>query len=375
MGRTLVVTNDFPPRRGGIETFVYEVVRRFPGGSVVVLTSRAEGAAEFDRALPFPVVRSPARTLLPTRAVARHAAEVASSHGCDRVWFGAAAPLGLLAGPLRAAGIRRLVASTHGHEVWWASLPGARSALRRVGDGVDVVTYLGDYTRRRIVPVLSARAAAAARRLRPGVDTTVFRPSPEGRVVRDRHGLGERPVVLCVSRLVRIKNQRALVQALPLVRERVPEATLLVVGGGPEEAHLRAIAAARGVEDAVVLAGSVPHGAVAPYYAAADVFAMPCRTRRLGLHPEGLGIVFLEAAASGLPVLVGRSGGAPDTLEDGRTGHLVDGGDVSEVAGRLVDLLVDPERAAAMGRAGRDFARRHWSWDDSFGTLAELLRL
>ncbi|GAB3861724.1 hypothetical protein GCM10029963_66730 [Micromonospora andamanensis] len=144
MSRTLLVTNDFPPRPGGIQSFVHNLAVRQPAGSVVVYASRWAGADKFDADQPFEVVRERTKVLLPTPVVARRAARLARSYGCDTVWFGAAAPLGLLAAGLRRrAGIRRAVALTHGHEVGWAALPVARSALRRIGRDTDVVTYLG----------------------------------------------------------------------------------------------------------------------------------------------------------------------------------------------------------------------------------------
>ncbi|WOX21557.1 glycosyltransferase family 4 protein [Streptomyces solicathayae] len=372
MSTTLVITNDFPPRQGGIETFVYQVTARMPG-DVVVYTSGEAGSGAFDAGLPFPVVRDPSRTLLPTRRVTRRAIELAREHGCDRVWFGAAAPLAAMAPELRRAGIRRMVATTHGHEIWWARTPGARRLLRRIGDHVDVVTYLGEYTRSRIAPALGPRARLS--RLTPGVDAAEFRPDPASgarRAVRERHGIADdRRVILCASRLVARKGQDTLIRALPLVRRAVPEAVLLVVGQGPAERRLRRLAVSCPA-DSVVFAGGRSHAEIAEYYAASDVFAMPCRTRRAGLEAEGLGIVFLEAAASGLPVVAGDSGGAPDAVLDGQTGHVVPGRDVDAVARAVTSLLVSPD-SAAMGEAGRRWVEREWSWEAAVGQLARLL--
>ncbi|MEU6486455.1 glycosyltransferase family 4 protein [Streptomyces sp. NPDC046887] len=369
---TLVVTNDFPPRQGGIETFVKQLTDRFPLGRVVVYTSAEPGGAAHDAALPYPVVRDRARMLLPTPRTTARAVALAREHGCEAVWFGAAAPLGLMAPRLRReAGVRRVVATTHGHEVWWARTPGAAALLRRIGRGADAVTYLGAATRAPLARALGSGARLV--RMVPGVDAAAFAGGVPGRI-RRRLGLpAEAPVVLCAARLVPRKGQDTLIRALPLVRARVPGTRLLLVGAGPDEARLRRLADRYGVSGAVVFAGGRPHRELPDHYAAADVFAMPCRTRRAGLELEGLGIVYLEAAAAGLPVLAGRSGGAPDTVRDGETGFVVDGRDVAAVAGRLTGLLGDRAAAAAMGARGRERVAADWSWEGAWEVLAGLL--
>ena len=372
MTRTLLVTNDFPPRPGGIQSFVHNLLLRQPPGSVVVYASTWRGAEKFDADQPFEVIREDTSVLLPTPAVARRAVALARAYQCDAVWFGAAAPLGLLAHPLRRrAGVRRAVALTHGHEVGWAMLPGARGALRRIARGQDVVTYLGEYTRVRL-----ARALHGLTRLEwlaPGVDVDVFRPDVDGAPVRARYGLADRPVIVCVSRLVPRKGQDALIRALPQVRRRVPGTALLLVGGGPDRARLARLARAHGVASDVILTGTVPAEELPAHYAAGDVYAMPCRTRRGGLDVEGLGIVYLEASATGLPVIAGDSGGAPDAVREGETGFVVDGRDLTALTDRLVTLLTDRELAARMGAAGRAWTEATWRWETQATRLTALL--
>jgi phosphatidylinositol alpha-1,6-mannosyltransferase len=373
-GRTLVVTNDFPPRVGGIESFVLAMVQRLPAESVVVHTARQHGDAAFDAGLPFPVIRDPSRLMVPTPAITSRSVRIARDMGCDSVWFGAAAPLGLMASTLRSrAGVRRTVATTHGHEVWWARTPGARALLRRIGDTNDVLTYVASYTRDRIARALSPAAAARMVRLTPGVDTDVFRPDVDGSPVRRRYGLGDRPVVVCVSRLVERKGQDMLVRALPLVHRRVPDAALLIVGDGPRREKLVALAESLGVVGDVVFAGAHPWADLPPYFAAGDVFCMPTRSRKLGFEVEALGIVFLEASACGLPVVVGDSGGAPDTVRHGETGYVVDGRSVEDIASRLSELLLDRELAARLGASGRSCVEEEWGWDRIAGSIASLL--
>uniref|UniRef100_UPI00183D4613 glycosyltransferase family 4 protein n=1 Tax=Sporichthya sp. TaxID=65475 RepID=UPI00183D4613 len=281
-------------------------------------------------------------------------------------------PLGLLAPGLRSAGVKRSVGITHGHEAGWALVPGGRSGLRRIAAGLDVMTYLGDYTHRTI-----SRAVAPADRpklvqLHAGVDTEQFAPGTGRAERRAALGLGERPVVVCVSRLVKRKGQDALIRALPAIRARVPGTALLIVGSGPDADRLRSLAARTGVATDVIFSGGVPWSELPSWYAAGDVFAMPCRTRRRGLDVEGLGMVYLEASATGLAVVAGDSGGAPDAVLAGRTGHVVDGRSPAAVADRISGLLSDPVAAAAMGAAGREWALQEWNWDLQAQRLLEL---
>jgi len=369
----LVVTNDFPPRQGGIETFVRSLCDELP--DLVVLTSRMPGATQYDSSLPFPVVRDRTAMLLPTPRVTRSAVRVMRAYGADRVVFGAAAPLGLMGPALRKAGARRIVALTHGHETWWAGTPGARQALRRIGDAADTMTSVSAWCQGQIAPALSTDAANRMRRLTPGVDTSRFTPDSGGEQVRKGLGLEGVPVVACVSRLVARKGQDTLIRAWPRVLATVPEAVLLIVGGGPDRDRLEELATQTGVAPAVRFTGPVPWDEIPPYVDAADVFAMPCRTRRFGYEPEALGIVTLEAAATGKPVVVGDSGGAADTVRHGETGYLVDPYNPVPTAVRLIELLTDPARARAMGEAGRAWVQRDWTWAGSGRLLRELLDL
>src|SRR4051794_38864690 len=371
--KVLLVTNDFPPRPGGIQSFLHGLVSRLDPAEVVVYTSRWRDWQEWDTAQPFEVVREDTSVLLPTPQVRRRAVSLLSEHGCDSVWFGAAAPLGLLAPALRRAGARRIVATTHGHEVGWAAMPGGRQLLRRIAGDIDVMTYLGEYTRSRLAGAVGSYADRL-QRLTPGVDASVFRPGL-GADVRSSLGLADRPVAVCVSRLMPRKGQDVLIRALPAVQAAVPDAALLLVGGGPSRSRLESLASSTGVASSVSFTGSVEWPLLPSYYAAGDVFAMPCRTRLGGLDVEGLGIVFLEAAACGLPVVAGNSGGAPDAVLDGETGYVVEGEDVGTTAEKLVSLLCSPSDARALGERGRAWVSDEWSWKKSSQTLRVLLTL
>ena len=376
MDKTLIVTNDFPPRPGGIQTFVHNMAVRMPAGRIVVYASGwrdGEEVARFDAEQPFQVVRDRTTMLLPTPRVTRRAAEILKAEGCGSVWFGAAAPLGLMAPALRRAGASRLLGMTHGHEAAWAQLPASRQLLRRIGAGTDTLTYLGEYTRSRIAAAIGPEAAARMAQVPPGVDEKTFHPDSGGAEVRQRLGLTSRPVVVCVSRLVPRKGQDTLIRALPTVLARVPDAVLLIVGDGPYRADLEKLAAATGVSASVRFTGAVPWAELPAHYGAGDVYAMPCRTRRGGLDVEGLGIVYLEASATGLPVVAGDSGGAPDAVLEGETGYVVGGRDPGALAERLVVLLEDAGLRERLGTRGREWVEQNWRWDLLAGRLAALL--
>ena len=381
MTRVLIVTNDYPPRNGGIQSFVHALATRLPADGVVVYAPAWPGAAEFDARQPFPVVRHPRSLMLPLPAVGSRACALLAEYGCDRVLFGAAAPLGLLAPRLRRAGAQRIVGLTHGHEAGWAALPGARSLLHRIGDEVDVLTYLAEYFRIRLARALSAQAAGRMVKLAPGVDPAEFRPGAGGGRIRGQLGIAPgRPVVVCVSRMVPRKGQDTLIRAWPLVRSGLAarsglatDPLLLLVGDGPDRQRLARLADAAGVADSVVFTGPVSPADLPAYYDAGNVFAMPCRTRRGGLDVEGLGIVYLEASATGLPVVGGDSGGAPDAVLAGETGYVVPGRNVAALAERLTALLSDPAGAAAMGDKGRGWIEREWTQDLVARRLQDIL--
>ncbi|UUO04058.1 glycosyltransferase family 4 protein [Mycolicibacterium novocastrense] len=375
MSRVLLVTNDFPPRRGGIQSYLQALVDHLVADGRHTLTVYApkwKGADEFDRDAPYRVVRHPTTLMLPEPSVSSRMRRLIEQTAAETVWFGAAAPLALMAPLARGAGARRVIASTHGHEVGWSMLPLARNALRRIGSGTDAVTYVSQYTRRRFASAFGPHAALE--HLPPGVDTDRFTPDEVARAqLRARYRLGNRPVVVCLSRLVPRKGQDMLIRAMPAIRQRVPDAALVIVGGGPYRSTLHKLAHSFGVAEDVVFTDAVPGNELPAHHAMADVFAMPCRTRGAGLDVEGLGIVYLEASATGVPVVAGRSGGAPETVRDGETGVVVDGWDVGAIAAAVGDLLSDPDRAVRMGAAGRRWVVDNWQWHTQAKRLSDLL--
>jgi phosphatidylinositol alpha-1,6-mannosyltransferase len=365
--RILLVTNDFPPRVGGIQNYLWNIYSRLDPDDVVVLAPAHPGDRHWDQAQPFEVVRWPGRVYWPAASLKRRIAEIVRTRSVDAVAFGAMLPMNLIGSSLD----RPVVVHTHGFEVAWARVPVLVQMLRRIGRNARLMTVVSSYTERFIARALGPGTPVEL--LRTGVDLERFTPAADGTEVRKRHGLGSSPVVAHVSRLVARKGQDVLIRAMRLVRAEVPDAKALVVGGGPDASRLRRLAASEGIEDAVVFAGEVGEEQLAAHYAAGDVFAMPCRSRWANLEVEGLGLVYLEAQACGRPVITGDSGGAPEAVVPAETGFVVRGDDHRALAAKLTDLLGDPRRARAMGLAGRAFVEANHRWDDVVARYRRML--
>lgn len=368
--RVLWVTNDLPPRTGGIQQFVANLLARVhPEGTVVVGPGRQPGAAAHDAAQPYTTVRL-GGAVLPTPAVRRRVIAVARRHRPDVVVLGASWPLGELAPALRRELATPVVALSHGLEAGLVRV-GLGRLVARATRGLAAVTTISDFTASRLAPHVRA---GTVRRVPPGVDLERFTPQIDGTAMRRGWGVPpDAPLVGCISRLVARKGQDVLLDVWPRVRARHPDAWLVLVGEGPDERQLRRRIAALGPDPQVVLAGRASWEDLPACYAALDVFAMPCRTRWAGLDVEGLGIVYLEAQACGVPVVAGRSGGAPETVRDGITGTVVDGRDRPAVAAALDRWLAAGDDRAAAGRAGRDWVAARWDWDAIAGRFTALL--
>jgi phosphatidyl-myo-inositol dimannoside synthase len=368
----LVITNDLPPRVGGIQYYVDQLARGLvaAGDQVTMYGSTSEGWEAFDATAPYTVVREATSTLLPTPTVLRHALRIIERRQPDVVVFGATFPLALMGPRLRRRTGLPYVGFTHGLEVSSARAPGGSRLLRSIGRDAAAVTFVSHWCQDLLRPGFGPGPRYEL--LPPAVDPA-FHPGVDGSAVRARHGFGDDPVVVCVSRMVERKGQDQLIRSLPELRRRVPGARLLLVGGGPFRDGLVALARDTGVSDWVTIAGQVSDEELPAHYAAGDVFAMPCRERKGGLEVEAFGIVFIQAQAIGRPVVAGNIGGVPDALDPGRTGLLVDGASVDQVTDAVASLLGDPERATSMGEAGARFVADGFTWDRRTADLRRLL--
>jgi phosphatidylinositol alpha-1,6-mannosyltransferase len=366
----LLVTNDFPPKVGGIQSYLWELWRRLDPISFTVLTTPYEGADAWDAEQPFRVVRTADRMLLPTPSLARRVDALAAEAGAALVVLDPALPVGLL-GP-RLSRPYGLV--LHGAEVTVPGrLPGARSLLGRVLRGASEVIAAGGYPAAE-----GERAAGRALPVTvvpPGVDVDRFVPlDPEARA--KGRALFDLPtdarLVVSVSRLVPRKGMDVLIEAAALLAPERPDLVVVIGGSGRDRARLDRVVARTGAP--VRLVGRVPDPDLPVLYGCADISAMLCRNRWAGLEQEGFGIVFLEAAACGVSQVAGDSGGAAEAVGDGDTGLVVRApSDPAAVARALASLLDDDDRRRRMGTAGRERAVRDFGYDVLAARLAEVL--
>jgi phosphatidylinositol alpha-1,6-mannosyltransferase len=363
---TLFITNDFGPRAGGIETFVHGLIERLPKGSVIVYTSAQLNSNEFDakwlQDFGVEVIRDRSKILLPTPRVTMACQKILRERNLTRVAFGAAAPLGLMSRFLKSAGAKKIVALTHGHEVWWAKVAPFSLLMRTMSKNIDAITYLGDYTKGEISKAISKNDLGKLVQIAPGIDIDHFSPVDSSNLRADL-GLTDKSVIISVGRLVHRKGQDQLIASLPAIRAKIPNVHLVLVGVGPYQKHLEKLATKLKVTDCLTFIGRINYSELPKYICIGDIFAMPSRSRFFGLEVEGLGIVYLEASSCGLPVIGGKSGGAPDAVLIGESGLVVDGTSTLEIAEGCIELLSNPELCAVMGATGRQWIIDNWRWE------------
>jgi len=375
--RILLVTNDLGPRAGGIETFILGLLAQLNGEDIAIYTSSQDGDLEFDLELKkkysVEVIRDKTKVLLPSPRVTRDVIKVMKQFDSEIIWFAAAAPLAWMSPRMRKAGAKKIVALTHGHEVWWAKLFPFNLAMRRIGNSVDVITYLGEYTKNAMAKALGGRVRLV--QIAPGIDVEHFKPVAKSSSLIEKYGLQENLVIMCVGRLVHRKGQDKLIEAMPSILKRNPNAILVLIGAGPRAKKLEALVAKYKIYSNVLFLGRVSYEELPEHLAMADLFIMPSRSRLFGLEVEGLGIVYLEASSCGLPVIAGESGGAPDAVRVGETGFLVDGTNPNAIAEVVSGALSDLPRLRKMGDNGRKWTVENWSWSIWGKKFAELLTL
>ena len=376
MKRHLLVTNDFPPKVGGIQSYLWDLWSRLDPSSFVVLTASSDdGAAAFDAAQAergIHIQRVPGRILFfPTPDALAAVRAAVKEHAVDMVLLDPALPLGLLGPHLDVP----YAVILHGAEVTVPGrLPGSRAALARVLRGARLVVSAGSYPAaeaRRVVPGLQTRMVEVP----PGVDVSSIVPfkAAERRAARAALGLPvDGPLLSSVSRLVPRKGMDVLIEAAIRLSPSYPDLVLAIAGDGRERGHLQRLADQSPVR--VEVLGRVSQEDRAALLGAADVFVMACRNRWLGLEQEGFGIVFLEAAAAGVPQVAGDSGGASEAVLHGKTGLVVaDPANPGAVAEALRTLLADPANRRRMGKAARSRVQEAFDNDVLASRLAEAL--
>ena len=343
--RLLVVTNDYPPQPGGIQQWLGNLIDVFPGEVRVLAPDDGEATTRRGESV---VVRGDHRWMLPTRRVRRWIEHNVDQFRADVVLYGAPHPLTLVARKVRKTTGVPYVVMTHGAEVTLpAAVPGLRRLVAAPLVAADGLFAVSKYTAQQ-VERLTGRPVVT---LGAGVDIDLYAPA-------DKADNSDTFTIGCVSRFVPRKGQLSLLRAVRMLRQYGLDVKVVLVGRGRMERRLRA--AARKLHVDAEFYVDVAWDALPELYRQFDAFAMPCNSRWLGLEVEGLGIVYLEAAASGIPVVAGDSGGAPETVIEGETGYVVES--TSRLADALGTLVTDRRRAAEMGRAGRRFIEAEWTW-------------
>lgn len=353
--RSLFITNDFPPRIGGAQSYYWGLIQTLDPADVVIIAPDQPGGSEFDATHAYTVHRYPLQQLRPTNGLLRLALDLIEAHGAELVQFGHPLPTGLL-GPriAKRTGLPYIVFLGGAEVTVPAALPIGSTLLRHVLSNAALLATVSDFT--ASIATRQVRGKVPAVTLRPPLDGTfALPPVPSKAQAKAQLGIDGELVVI-IGRLVPRKGQDRLIESLALLREDYPRVHLAIIGSGRIAGRLQRMAESRGVADRVVMTGALGTEELKTWLTAADIFACPCRTRWGGLEIEGFGIVFAEASLARLPVLAGRSGGAPESVKNGETGIIPAGDSAEEVAEALRRLLaLSPEAREAMGEKAREF--------------------
>ncbi len=368
--RRALLTNEFMPSPGGVERLLYLRASEFEPSGITVFAPCVPGCADFDVGRPYTTRRTavPGAAIPGWRDLARSLAPALRLYREHRrtpfqlIECGQTFPTALVALALRRLTGTPYLVWVHGNDLLGpARYRLLRVAIRAALCRAEAIVTNSTYTARLIAGF--GVPEARIRVIEPVVDLRKFRPQASSPELRDRYALGDGPVLLTVCRLVRRKGVDLVIEALARLAPSHPGLRYLVVGAGPERRNLETLARRHGVAERVIFAGSVPEEELPAHYHLASVFAMPSRHLGAEASVEGLGLVYLEAMASGLPVVAGRSGGVPDIVHDGINGLLVDPGSVEALVRALDTLLGDPEHAARLGAGGLAFVHRPRTWD------------
>ncbi len=369
--RVLVLSQVFPPKPGGSGRWLWELYRRLRDIDVRVLAGASDGADAFDRASPLAIQRIPLHLrswgVLNRKGLVDYLRALRAVQAVARQWrpseihCGKPLPEGALAWAIRSLTGTPYVCFAHGEELTLAAESRElRFLTRRVLHAARRVV-VNSHNTKRIVTETFAVPDSRVLILHPGVDTTRFRPVPPDPECRARLGWRDRRVVLTVGALQKRKGQDMMIRALVDIRRRCPDVLYAIAGEGWERAYLDALVASLDLGSAVQFCGVPDESLLVEYYQHCDLFALP--NRQVGSDIEGFGIVCLEAQAAGKPVVVGRSGGAPETVVAGTTGEVVACERPEELAAAVVDLLEDPARRKQMGEAARRHAVEQFDWE------------
>jgi phosphatidyl-myo-inositol dimannoside synthase len=368
---TLVLSEHFLPACGGTITWLLQTYRRYKPAEVVVVAGEHRDAQLVDPTLPFKVERiamsmsewdptAPA-SLWRYATMLRHVLRSCRQHHIQQLHCMRVLPEGLIGWCVGFMTARPYLLYAHGEEILIAlESRKLHWLIPRLFNRAAVIIA----NSRKTKALLEEMGVQPEKIhvIHPGVEATAFRIGNDAaRAVRQRHNLGQSPVLLTVGRLQRRKGQDMVIRALPRVIKRFPDVMYVVAGTGEDQAFLQRLAGDVGVQDKVIFVGPVVDGEQAAYYAACDVFIMP--NRQIGPDVEGFGIVFLEASAAGKPVIGGCSGGTGEAIRDGVTGIRVDGENVEAIAAAVIEILADPDKARAMGERGKQWVESAFTWE------------
>lgn len=372
MKRTLLLTQFFPPEKGGIQNYLYNICKNLPSDKTFVFSStpHKKEILEFDQSQPFKIYRNNSQEIyqklhLTSLSIYKETSKIVKENNIEKIFLGHFyIPYVITALILKKFKNIPYTIFTHGLEILETkNSPKSSYILKLCLKNAQNIIVTTDYLKNKIInKYYNLDLNKKIIKVPPGVNSGFFQPNLNTSSLKNKLDLKNKKIIFTCGRLVKRKNHQLVIKALPEILKKIPNAIYLIAGIGPEEKQLKKQVEELNLENQVKFLGEIKNKDLPLYYNLADIFCMPSLYNEETGDIEGFGMVFIEAQACGTPTIGSNTGGIPDAIRNNIDGFLIDPKSSQDLASKIIKLLLDPELANKIGKAGREKVVTEHNW-------------
>jgi phosphatidylinositol alpha-1,6-mannosyltransferase len=373
MKKILIATIEFPPQRGGVANYLAGLIGALPPDKAAVLAPKMAGVEQFDGGKPYKIYRKNLVSHLPFvwpkwLLTIWHLWRTARREKAEAILVGQVLPVGTAAYFLNKIFVLPYFVSCHGMDILTAAeSPRKKKLMSKIFEQASGIIANSEFTKKELIGLAVPENKITVIYPCPGKEEGIGREKVEE--IRKKLGLADKKIILTVGRLVARKGQDKVIEAMPKILEKIPNAIYVIVGNGPEREKLQVLSSK--FQDNILFAGELSEAKKIAFYQLCDVFAMV--PRQIGPDVEGFGTVYLEANRFNKPVIAGRSGGVAEAVADGVTGLIVEPENINQIAEAVIKVLVDKNLADKLGAAGQERVEKEFRWEVQAEKLKNIL--